>query len=149
MDVLKAAVRVVRHVDAEVFFIFRVPQRGDLVDRDIAVYERLLQLVADEDVQAVCQLVGLGADKAGAGDVDGFVQLALAHVGQVAAYLKQLRIYKVDERLAAAYEVFVEAGDRLVHGVGHGVRGVVGVELLRLVLHEQRVAALVQRGENV
>ena len=93
-------------------------------------------------MQAVCQLVGLGADKAGAGDVDGFVQLALAHVGQVAAYLKQLRIYKVDERLAAAYEVFV-------HGVGHGVRGVVGVEFLRLVLHEQRVAALVQRGENV
>ena len=36
-----------------------------------------------------------------------------------------------------------------MHGVGHAVVGVVGVEFLRLVLHEQRVSALVQGAEDV
>ena len=53
------------------------------------------------------------------------------------------------KRLAAADQIFVEAGNTLVHAVRHGVCGVLAVEFLRLVLHEQRVAALMERGEDI
>ncbi len=101
-------------------------------------------------MQAVAQLVGLHADEAGAGEVHRLVQLPLAHVVKNAAgELAELRRDEVDEGLAAADDVLVEAGDALVHGAAHVVRAVLVVKLLRLVLHEQRVAALVERGEDV
>ena len=36
-----------------------------------------------------------------------------------------------------------------VHAVRHGVGRVFAVKFLRLVLHEQRVAALMERGEDI
>ena len=150
MHVLKAAAGVVRHVNAEIFLIFRVPERGDLVHGDLAVDERLFQLVADQDVQAVGQLVRVAADKARLRDIRRLVKLPLGHVGKgVAGDLAQLWVDEMDERLAPADEVLIEARDALVHGVRHGIGGVLAVELLRLVLHEQRVSALVERGEDV
>ena len=150
MHVLQTALRVVRHVDAEIFLIFGPPQRRDLVDRDRAVDKGLFQLVADEDVQTVAQLVGLGADQARPRDVDGLIELALGDVVENAAgQLADLGRDIVDKGLAAPDQIFIKARDRLVHRVGHAVRAVVVIQLLRLVLHEQGVAALVQRRKDV
>ena len=55
----------------------------------------------------------------------------------------------MDECFTAADQVFVEAGNALVHPIRHGVCGVLAVKFLRLVLHEQRVAALMERGEDI
>ena len=55
----------------------------------------------------------------------------------------------MDECFTAADQIFVEAGNALVHAVRHGVCGVFAVKFLRLILHEQRVAAFVKRGKNI
>ena len=106
--------------------------------------------MADHDVQAVGQLVRVAAVEARRSGVDGLIKLTLGHVGErAAAQLLQLGIDEVHKRLAAADQVFVEAGNALVHPVRHGVCGVLAVKFLRLVLHEQRVAALMERGEDI
>ena len=85
MHVLQAALRVVRDGDAEIVLIFLIPKRGNFIDRDLAVHERLFQFIADHDVQAVGQLVRVAAVEARRGGVDGLVKLTLGHVGERAA----------------------------------------------------------------
>ena len=150
MHVLQTALRVVGHVEPEILPILGVPKRRDLVDRDLAVDKGLFQLVADEDVQTVAQLVSLGADQARPRDIDGLIELALGDVVEDAAgQLADLGRDVVDKGLAAPDQIFVKARDRLVHCVCHAVGAVVVIQLLRLVLHEQGVAALVQRCKDV
>ena len=54
---------VVRHVDAEVVLHPRVPRLGQVVERQSARDELLLELEAQDDVQVVGHLVGLDADE--------------------------------------------------------------------------------------
>ena len=150
MHVLQAALRVVRDGDAEIVLIFLVPERRNFIDRDLAVHERLFQFMADHDVQAVGQLVRVAAVEAWRGGIDSLIKLPFGNVGKrAAAQFLQFRIDKMDECFTAADQVFVEAGNALVHPVRHGVCGVLAVKFLRLVLHEQRVAALMERGEDI
>ena len=150
MHVLQAALLVVGHVEPQIFFIFRVPERGHLIRRDLAVDEGLFQLVADHDVDAVGQLVRVHTVQARTRYVDRLVQLPVGHVGEgIAGQLPQLRRDEAQERLAPADDVFKETGNALVHGAGHIVVGVIRVLLFRHILHEQRVSALVHGGEDV
>ena len=101
-------------------------------------------------MQAVAQLVRLGADQAGPGHVHRLVELPVRDVVEDAlAQLPDLGGHQGDKGLAPADQVLIEAGDGLVHGVGHVVGAVLVVDLLGLVLHEEGVAALVQGGEHV
>ena len=150
MHVLQAALCVVRDGDAEIVLIFPVPECRNLIDRDLSVHERLFQFIADHDVQAVGQLVRIAAVEAWRGGIDSLIKLPFGNVGKrTAAQFLQFRIDKMDECFTAADQIFVEAGNALVHAVRHGVCGVFAVKFLRLVLHEQRVAALMERGEDI
>ena len=143
MHVLQAALRVVRDGDTEIVLIFLIPKRGNFIDRDLAVHERLFQFIADHNVQAVGQLVCVAAVEAWRGGIDSLIKLPFGNVGKrTTAQFLQFRIDKMDECFTAADQIFVEAGNALVHAVRHGVCGVLAVKFLRLVLHEQRVAAL-------
>ena len=62
---------VVGDVDAQVLLVLGVPDLGQVLGGGGALEEALLDLVADQDVEGVGQLVGLGADQAGLGLVDG------------------------------------------------------------------------------
>ena len=70
-------------------------------------------------MQAVGQLVGLGADEAGLGLVDRPVELLGAHAAQL---LREELLHRgvdgLDEAPGAAHQIFIEAGLALVHAHG-------------------------------
>ena len=150
VHVLQAAQRVGGHVEAEVALVALVPQAGDVGRAGLAAHEQLLDLVADDDVERVGELVGLGADEARLGAVHGEVELVGAHPIEAAReMLAQRGEQHRREGLAAADVVLEEAALTLVDtardaAVQHGV--VVGRVDVLLV---HGVAALVQHRVDV
>ena len=74
MAVLQNAVLIVRHINAEILLVKAVPLAWQVVYLELAVHHTLFQLVAHHDVQAVGDLVGLGADERRLGLIDGAVE---------------------------------------------------------------------------
>ncbi len=64
VHVLEHAVGVVGHLEPEVLPEPRVPRLGQIGDRQPALDQLLLELEAQDDVQAVGRLVGLDPDEA-------------------------------------------------------------------------------------
>ena len=63
VDVLQHALGVVRHVDPQVVVHPAVPLLGQLLERELVVEHRLLELEAEDDVQVVGRLVRLDPDQ--------------------------------------------------------------------------------------
>ena len=144
MDVLQTAVGIVGHIDAEVLFILGVPGGGQVGHGQCALHQGLFQLIAHHDMQGVGQLVGLGADQARFGAVDGAPDLLGGDVGQLRGeQLLQRRVQVVDKGAGTAHQVLKQAGLALVNAhrraVGDDGVVVVGVDVQLI----QRVAALV------
>lgn len=82
----------------------------------------LFQLIANHDVQAIGELVGLGADQGGLGAVHHAVELLLRHVHQLLReVLLQPRQQDGAEGPAAADDVLVEPGLALMDAHGDAV----------------------------
>ena len=120
MAVLQNAVLVVRHVDAEVFLIKAVPLARQVVYLELAVHHALFKLVAHHDVQAVGDLVGLGADERRLHLVDGAVEFFLVHVGKLLRkQLLQFWKHRVDKGGTSADDVLIEPALAFVNAHGH------------------------------
>ena len=107
----------------------------------------LFQLIAHHDMQAVGQLVGLGADQGGLGLVDHAVERVLADVVQPGGeVLPQPGIDDAAEGPAAADDVFIEPGLAFVNGHGHAASQAGPGQLPAHMQLVQGVAALVDHG---
>ena len=114
MAVLQNAVLVVRHVDAEVLLVKSVPFARQVVYLEFAVHHALFQLIAHHDVQAVGDLVGLGADERGLGLVDSTIEFLRRVARERGEELAELRENKTREGAGAAEQVLIEAALGLV-----------------------------------
>ena len=148
MAVLQHAVLVVRHVDAEVFLVKAVPLAWQVVYLELAVYHALFELVAHHDVQAVGDLVGLGADEGRLRLIDGAVEFLRRVAAQLGEQLAELREHEACEGARAAEQIFIEAALALVDAHGDtAVEHRIG-EIIRAAGVIERVAALVDNGEH-
>ncbi len=102
MDVLQDAVRVVRDVDAEKLLHPGIPHLGEVLERDGAFDQLLLELEAQDDVEAVGRLVRVHTDEAGLGAVDRANEVVELDVAQVRERLLQRLEPVRPERAAAA-----------------------------------------------
>ena len=148
MAVLQHAVLVVRHVDAEIFLVKAVPLARQVVHLEFAVHHTLFELVAHHDVQAVGDLVGLGADEGRLRLIDGAVEFLRRVAAQLGEQLAELREDEGREGAGAAEQVLIEAALALVDAHGNAaVEHRVG-KLVRAAGIVERVAALVDNGEH-
>ena len=148
MAVLQNAVLVVRHVDAEVFLVKAVPLARQVVYLELAVHHALFELVAHHDVQAVGDLVGLGADEGRLRLIDGAVEFLRRVAAQLGEQLAELREHEARESARAAEQIFIEAALALVDAHGDtAVEHRIG-EIIRAAGVIERVAALVDNGEH-
>ena len=83
MAVLQAALAVIGNLHAQILLVQLCPRGRDLLCRQGARNELLLDLVPHHNVQAVGQLIGLGADEAGLHLVHGAVELLRSHISQL------------------------------------------------------------------
>ncbi len=114
MDVLQDAAGVVGHVDAEELLHPGVPDLRKVLERDRPLDELLLELEAEDDVQAVGRLVRIDADQPGLRAVDRAdegVELDRAELREV---LLERREPVLPERPRAPNEVLPGATLRLV-----------------------------------
>ena len=148
MAVLQNAVLVVRHVDAEIFLVKAVPLARQVVHLEFAVHHTLFKLVAHHDVQAVGDLVGLGADEGRLRLIDGAVEFLRRVAAQLGEQLAELREHEAREGARAAEQIFIEAALALVDAHGDtAVEHRIG-EIIRAAGVIERVAALVDNGEH-
>ena len=146
--VLQNAVLVVRHVDAEVLLVKSVPFARQVVYLEFAVHHALFQLIAHHDVQAVGDLVGLGADERGLGLVDSTVEFLRRVARERGEKLAELRENEAREGVGAAEQILIETALALVDAHGNAaVEHRVG-KLVRAAGIVERVAALVDDGEH-
>ena len=130
---------VVRHVDAEVFLVKAVPLARQVVYLELAVHHALFELVAHHDVQAVGDLVGLGADEGRLRLIDGAVEFLRRVAAQLGEQLAELREHE---------QIFIETALALVDAHGDtAVEHRIG-EIIRAAGVIERVAALVDNGEH-
>ena len=128
VGILQAAAGVVGHVHPEIFLVEPVPLRRDVPHVQGAADELLFDLIAHHHMQAVGQLVRLGADEGGLGAVDGLVELLRRHAGELLGEeFPHPGEDGLDEGQGAADDVLVEPGLALVDAHGHtaGKTGVV------------------------
>ena len=154
VDVLQAAVGVIGYIHAEVLFVLGVPCSGQVGHGQRALHQRLLQLIADHDVQRVGQLVSLGADQAGLGAVDGAPDLLGSDIGQlIGEDFPQGRVEEADKGAAAADKVLKQAGLALVEAhcgaAGHGRVVVGGVDVQLIQCMAALMGNAVEVGEHV
>ena len=148
MAVLQNAVFVVRHVDAEVFLVKAVPLARQVVYLELAVHHALFELVAHHDVQAVGDLVGLGADEGRLRLIDGAVEFLRRVARKLGEELAELREHEAREGARAAEQIFIETALALVDAHGDtAVEHRIG-EIIRAAGVIERVAALVDNGEH-
>ena len=145
--VLQAALAVIGNLHAQILLVQLCPRGRDLLCRQGARNELLLDLVPHHNVQAVGQLIGLGADEAGLHLVHSAVELLRSHISQLCGEeFLHLGIDGPDKGAGTADEVLVEAGLALVHAHGH-TAGQAGV--LQVIPDAQLIqgmAALVENG---
>ena len=81
---------------------------------EFAVHHALFQLVAHHDVQAVGDLVGLGADERRLGLIDGAVEFLRRVARKLGEKLAELREHKARKGARAAEQIFIKAALALV-----------------------------------
>ena len=120
MGILQAAVLVIGHVHTQILFIQGVPDGGNILDFQRAADQLLFDLVTDHHVEAIGQLVGLGADEGGLCLVDCLVELLGSDVLQLfGEEALHPGINGLNEGQGAADEILIESGLALVHTHGH------------------------------
>ena len=115
-------------ITTDSMLVERVPPLGHIPDLQGACDQGLLDLIANHDVQAVGQLVGLGPHQAGLGLVHGPVEHLLGDPCQLLREVGgDIGEDGVDKGTAAADDILVEAALALVdaHGYAAGEHGVV------------------------
>ena len=125
--ILEAAFPVAGHVNAQVLLIECIPPLGHIPDLQGACDQGLFNLVADHDVQAVGQLVGLGPHQTGLGLVHGPVEHLLGDPCQLLWEVGgDIGEDGVDKGTTAADDILVEAALALMdaHGYAAGEHGV-------------------------
>src|SRR5205807_929052 len=106
VHVLEDAARVVGDLDVEVVVHACVPGAWEVLHREAALDQLLLELEADDDVQVVRDLVRVDADQRRAHPVHGAVEGLLVHRPELGGEgLLETRIEEAPERAAAADEV--------------------------------------------
>ena len=112
------------------------------------MHHALFELVAHHDVQAVGDLVGLGADEGRLRLIDGAVEFLRRVAAQLGEQLAELREHEARESARAAEQVFIETALALVDAHGDtAVEHRIG-EIIRAAGIVERVAALVDNGEH-
>ena len=150
MAVLQYAVRIVRHVHAEVFLIKPVPFRGKLINAQRARYQPFLYLVAHHYVQRIGKLIRLRADKAGHGLVGRAVEHFFAYaLHLLREYLLHFGIKQGYKFAAAADHVLKQAGLAFVQrhcspaGKGRAYKLIAHVQLIKAM------PALMRNAEHI
>ena len=147
VGILEDALPVVGHVHAQIRLVQAVPLGGQVVGRQLPGEHPPLQLIAHHDMQAVGQLVGLGADQGGLGLVDHAVKILQADVVQPGGeVLPEPGVDDPAEGPAAADDVLIEPGLAFVDGHGHAAAQAGAGQLPAHVQLIQGVAALVDHG---
>ena len=142
--VLQHAVFVVRNVHAKVFLVELVPFRRKILNCKLAGHNALLQLVAHHYVQAVCDFIGLRADKRGLGLVHGLVEfLRRASFHLFREQFAELGENESAERSAAPQDVLVETALALVNAHGHAAVQHRVCQVVRRTRVVERVSAFV------
>ena len=101
-------------------------------------------------MQRIGQLIRLHTNEVGFCDVDRFIHFSFTHIGKgIAGVFSDFGHHKRDKCLASAHDVFKKARDTLVHGTGHIVGAVIGIDFCRLILHKQCMTAFVQGGIHI
>ena len=112
------------------------------------MHHALFELVAHHDVQAVGDLVGLGADEGRLRLIDGAVEFLRRVAAQLGEQLAELREHEAREGARAAEQIFIETALALVDAHGDtAVEHRIG-EIIRAAGVIERVAALVDNGEH-
>ncbi len=107
--------RIVGHLDAEQLGHAGAPRLGQVLGIERALDQLLLELEAEDDVEAVCRLVGLDADEPRLGAVDGREESIEVDVAELLGEGLAERLVPVEpERTAAPDEVLPGAALRLV-----------------------------------
>ena len=148
MRILQCAVRVVRHVHAEVLLVERIPALGYLLGVQLAVEHRALELVAHHYVQAVGELIGLDTDEPRLGGVDRTVEHVCIVPAELRAEPHELRPDQAAEGSGASDYVLEEAGLALMHAHGNAAAELREGVFLRCAQLVERVSALVDDAEH-
>ena len=113
MHVLQHAARIVGHIDAEQLLHLGVPRLGQVVERERAGDELLLELEAEDDVERVGDLVRVDPDQPGRDAVDPAVPRLEIDGLELREEPLQLGQAAAPERERAADEVLPRAALRL------------------------------------
>ena len=110
MRVLQHALRVVRHVDAEVLVHLLVPHARQLANRDAAVDDLLLELEAENHVHAIRDLVRPDADQRRLDAVDAGDEVVELDAPELIGERRLCaRVEEPPERAAATDQVLPQA----------------------------------------
>ena len=149
VDVLQAALGIVRGRDSQGLAVLLVPCVGQLADWQFIGKQGLLQLEADDDVQVVSHLVGLDPDQAGLHVVDGGQELVERDIMKgLVKHPPGHREPVHPERPASPHRVFPEPRLRLVHAQGDRLAHRRAKMLCRQPLFIERVADLVENAKE-
>ena len=120
MAVLQHSVPVVGYFDAEILPVQAVPFRRQVLNCEFVMHYALFELVANHDVQRVCQFISFSPYKRRLRLVHcavEFLRVVSLHLFREEAH--EFREYKAAERSAPADDVFIKPALALVYAHRH------------------------------